>query len=148
MSARVLGSALAALLAVAGCSSPDSSRKVSAQAITEEASTGASASFVNRAWVVAESEQVAPGELRVFLSEGTLVMAGPHGTPALGTWRYHDGHLTITEEGREYGVEILELHENAFRIRIHGPGEPVDIQFKPSERWAVPENSPVQPEGR
>jgi hypothetical protein len=31
---------------------------------------------------------VAGGELRVFLSEGTLVMASSHGTPAFGTWSY------------------------------------------------------------
>ncbi|WP_411728674.1 hypothetical protein [Methyloglobulus sp.] len=101
------------------------------------------ASFVNRVWVVAESGQVVPGELRVFLSEGTLVMASPHGIPALGTWRHHDGHLTITEEGREYEVEILELGKNAFRIRIHGPGEPVNIRFTPAEQLPVP-----QPKGR
>jgi hypothetical protein len=75
-------------------------------------------------------------------------MAGPHGTPAFGTWHYHDRHLTITEEGREYEVEILELNENAFGIRIHGPGEPVDIRFKAAEQPPVPENSPEQPEGR
>jgi hypothetical protein len=63
-------------------------------------------------------------------------------------WHYHDRHLTISEEGREYEVEILELNENAFRIRIHGPGEPVDIRFKPAEQPPVPENSPEQPEGR
>jgi hypothetical protein len=55
--------------------------------------------------------------------------------------------LTITEEGREYGVEILELNENAFRIRIRGPGEPIDIRFKPAEQPPVPKNSPGQPKG-
>lgn len=147
MSARVLGTVLTALLAVAGCS-PDSSPRVSTPATTDEVSTDAPASFVNRVWVVAESKQVALGELRVFLAEGTLVMASPHGTAALGTWRHHDGHLAITEEGREYEVEILELNKNAFRIRIHGPGGPVDIRFKPAEQPAVPNSSPGQPEGR
>jgi hypothetical protein len=78
----MLGIVLSALLAVAGCSSPDSSAKVSAQATNEEVSTKTPSSFANRVWVVAESQQVAPGELRVFLSEGTLVMASPHGTPS------------------------------------------------------------------
>ena len=97
---------------------------------------------------MAESQQVAPGELRVFLSEGTLVMASPHSTPSLGSWRYRDGHLTITEEGLEYDVEILELSEDAFRIRIHSPGEPVDIRFKPAGHPPARENSTDQPEGR
>lgn len=148
MSPRVFGTVLTALLAIAGCSPPDSSPGPSARATTEAVSTGSPPSFVNRVWVVAESPQVAPGEFRVFLSEGTLIMASPHATPALGTWRYHDGHLTITEEGREYEVEILELEENAFHMRIRGPGEPVDIRFKPAEQPPVPKNSLEQPVGR
>ena len=35
-----------------------------------------------------ESEHVAEGELRVFLPEGTWVMAAPHATPDFGSWRY------------------------------------------------------------
>ena len=148
MSARMLGIVLSALFAVAGCSSPDSSPRGSAQATGEVAATHAAASFVNRVWVVAESQQVATGELRVLLSEGTLVMASPHGTPSLGTWRYRDGHLTITEEGLPYDVEILELSENTFRIRIHSPGDPVDIRFEPAGQPAIARDSADQPEGR
>jgi hypothetical protein len=92
----------------------------------------AAPSFVNRVWTVAESQQVVPGELRVFLSEGTLVMASPHAKPALGSWRGQDGRLTITEEGLEYQVDILELTDDAFRIRIHSPGELVEILFRPA----------------
>ncbi len=148
MSTRVFGTVLTALLAVAGCSPPDSSPTATARATTTQEPTGTPASFVNRVWVVAESKQVAPGELRVFLSEGTLAMASPHGTPAFGTWRYDGGHLTITEEGREYEVEILELNERTFRVRIHSPGEPIDIRFKPADQPPTPRNAPEQPKGR
>lgn len=85
--------------------------------------------FVDRVWIVAESEQIATGEIRVFLSEGTLVLASPHATPAFGSWSYVDGRLTIVEEGVEYAADILELTGDAFRIRIHSPGEPVEIRF-------------------
>lgn len=94
----------------------------------------AAPSFVNRVWTVAESKQVATGELRVFLSEGTLVMASPHAKPALGSWRRQDGRLTITEEGLDYQVDILELSDDAFLIRIHSPGEPVEVLFRPAGR--------------
>ncbi len=134
MKALVLGTVVALLPALVGCAPSDSLPQVSALATREGVSTAAPASFVNRVWVVAESKQVAPGELRAFLSEGTLVMASPHGTPALGAWSYHDGNLTITEEGREYKVDILELNENAFQIRMHSPGEPVDIRFVPADQ--------------
>lgn len=87
-----------------------------------------------------DSKQVAPGELRVFLSDGTLLMASAHGTPALGTWHYRDGRLTITEEGLKYAVDILELNERKFHIRIHSSGEPIDIVFEPAQQPSVPVN--------
>jgi len=89
---------------------------------------------VNRVWEVAESQQVAAGDLRVFLSDGTLVMASSHATPAFGSWRYADGRLTIIEEGREYPTDILELDQDRFRIRMHGPGDPVEIRFAPAKQ--------------
>jgi heat shock protein HslJ/uncharacterized membrane protein len=101
--------------------------------------------FVNRVWTVAESKQVAPGDTRVFLSDGTLVMTSPHATPAFGSWRYADGRLTITEEGHEYPVDILDLSEGAFRIRMLSPGEPVEILFAPAEQLAPETIASVQP---
>jgi hypothetical protein len=138
MNPRILAAALAALLSIPGCSPPDSSppdssREPSAEATGEDESTATSASFINRVWVVAESEQVAPGDLRVFLAEGTFVMASSHGAPALGTWSYRDGRLMLGEEGLHYDVDILELTEDVFRIRIHSHGEPVEIRLEPAE---------------
>jgi hypothetical protein len=73
-------------------------------------------------------------------------MASTHGTPAFGTWTYSDGHLTITEDGIKYKVDILELTADVFRIRINGPGEPVDIRFKLAEPPPLPENVSENPE--
>ena len=89
---------------------------------------------MNRVWEIVESPQVQPGALRVFLSDGTLVMASPNATPAFGSWRYADGRLTIIEEGREYPTEILALTDREFRIRMHSPGEPVEIRFAPAKQ--------------
>lgn len=130
---RLLGAVLVGSFAGA-CSPPESVPPVPDRPDAEAAATGSEASFVNRVWVVAESPQVAPGSLRVFLSDGTLVMASPHATPAFGTWRRNDGRLTIIEEGVEYDVDIVELNENEFRVRIYSPAEPVDIRFEPAER--------------
>jgi heat shock protein HslJ len=118
---------LLALASLSGCSSSQPAER-------------RDASFVNRVWSVAESKQVAAGDLRVFLSDGTLLMASSHGTPSLGTWRPRESGLAITEEGVEYQVEILELTDDAFRIRIHSPGEPVEILFRP----AAPETGPAE----
>lgn len=101
------------------------------------------ASFVNRVWQVAESPQVQVGSLRVFLADGTLVMTSPYATPAFGTWSRDDRGLAITEEGISYPVEILEQSEDTFRIRIRGPGEPIDIRFKPADDWLVMASEPA-----
>src|SRR6188508_1465492 len=111
---------LVSLLALAACerSGPAKVPATAAESPAspeEHASAEASAAFVNRVWAVSESKQVAPGDLRVFLSDGTLVMASPHAKPAFGRWRYGNGRLTITEEGQDYPVDILSLSENAFR---------------------------------
>ena len=127
-----LKTVFAVLLLVARCSAPDS--RPPGRTEQRDEGSRASPSVVNRVWVVAESDQVAVGDLRVFLAEGTLVMASSHGTPALGTWRYKNGRLMITEEGIEYPVDILELDERTFKIRIRGPGEPVVIRFASAEQ--------------
>jgi hypothetical protein len=134
MLTRVL-QAIAVTMLTAGCTvdapSTDPPRPTPPPGGT--ASTQAPASFINRVWTVAQSEQVAVGELRVFLSDGTLVMASTRGTPAFGTWTYQGGQLAITEEGRKYSVEILELTSDTFHIRIRGPGDPVVIRFRQAE---------------
>jgi heat shock protein HslJ/uncharacterized membrane protein len=139
MDARALTAFLASFILLAGCDrTEDRQRQATTPAaepapVPAPAATEPAPSFVNKVWEVAESRQVAPGELRSFLSDGTLVMASPDATPAFGQWRQENGRLTITEEGQEYPADILELTEDSFRIRMHSPGEPVEILFRPAE---------------
>jgi hypothetical protein len=127
--------AMIGVVIAGGCTAdtPSTEEPASSARAPETAPTRA-ALFINKVWIVVESEQVAPGELRVFLSNGTLVMASSFNTstPAFGTWTYDDGRLTITEEGLKYNVDILELTPDTFRIRIHSPGPPVVIRFAPA----------------
>ena len=137
MDVRTLSLVVVSLLAVVACERDDPSKAASAPAAepapaAKQVPAKAAPSFVNRVWEVAESGQVTPGSLRVFLSDGTLVMASPHETPAFGSWRYDDGRLTIIEEGLEYPTDILALNESEFRIRMQSPGEPVEIRFAPA----------------
>jgi hypothetical protein len=99
----------------------------------------ARASFINKVWKVGSSPTIEKGMLYVFLSEGTLVLASPHATPAFGRWEYKNGALTTTEESIRYKVDILKLTRDEFRIRIHNPGEPVDITLIPAEGVPLPE---------
>jgi hypothetical protein len=87
----------------------------------------AAPSFVNKVWSVEASNAVAKGQLYVFLSEGTLVIASSSGTPALGSWKREGDSFTMLEEGIRYPVEILELTHDRFRIRMKNPGEPVEL---------------------
>lgn len=130
MNARNRATFLAALLTIAACSGKDPPPPAETPA---PAPVAAKSSFVDRAWVVAESRQVEVGSLRVFLSDGTLVMASPNALPAYGTWGQEGDRLKITEEGLSYDTEILESSENAFRIRMLSPGEPVEIRFEPAK---------------
>lgn len=113
----------------AGCSERSAPTESSPQ-VPAESSPG----FVNTVWKVSESSGVAPGTLYVFLSDGTLVVASPHGKPALGRWKDIGGILTMVEEGIPYQVDVLNLSRVQFRIRSHNPGKPAEVTFIPAER--------------
>src|SRR5687768_12197021 len=152
MDARTLAIIAAASWALAGCERSEAPQPAQAPADTAPSAASVAppaveaASFVNRVWAVAESNQTEPGALRVFLSDGTLVMASPDSIPAFGQWRSEDGRLTITEEGRTYPADVLALSEHAFRLRINGPGEPVEILFEPAAPVAPDEAAGAAPD--
>ncbi|WP_287127414.1 hypothetical protein [Candidatus Cyanaurora vandensis] len=89
--------------------------------------------FINKVWQVSKSSSTAPGLLYVFLSDGTLVLASPNSKPALGKWKHADGSLTIIEEGISYPVDILKLSKDELKIKIKGPGEPIESTLVPAE---------------
>ena len=113
-------------------SSPAQAEPTSISAAPANTPGASPATFVNRVWRVADATAVAPGQLYVFLSEGTLVMTSPSSSPSLGTWRRDGDGFTMVEDGRPYRVDILELTDQEFRIRSHNPGQPVDIRLVPA----------------
>jgi hypothetical protein len=94
--------------------------------------TAAPVSFVNKVWRVQSSSSIETGMLYVFLSDGTLVISSPHGTPSLGTWKPSGTGFTMIEEGRPYPVDVLKLSADEFRIMINNPGDAVEIAFVPA----------------
>jgi hypothetical protein len=133
MDARTVAVLAVSLLAVSCGRAPPPEPTPAPAPAAKPAPAKDAASFVNRVWEVVESPQVAKGSLRVFLPDGRLVMSDPSSTPVFGSWRQVDGKLTITEEGIDYPVDIVELSDSAFRIRILNPGEPVEILFAPAK---------------
>ena len=89
--------------------------------------------FVNKVWRVSESTGMSPGQLVVFLSDGTLVFASGNSEPAFGQWRREKGALTMVEAGIAYPTDIVSLSAAEFRIRSHNPGGTVETRFVPAE---------------
>ncbi|MGH8728851.1 MAG: hypothetical protein ACREV9_12015 [Burkholderiales bacterium] len=81
---------------------------------------------------MSESSGVAAGTLYVFLGEGTLVITSPNSEPAVGTWKYESGVLTMIEEGIPYKVDVLKSSANEFKIKSNNPGEAVEITLLPA----------------
>lgn len=100
-------------------------------------------SLVNRVWKVTQSSSGEPGTLYTFLWDGTLVIASAHGKPALGQWRPDGDGLTVIEEGRPYRADILRLTREEFSIRLHNPGEPVEITFAPADQPPIASPAPL-----
>ena len=122
--------AVTMLLLLSNCSKPPAPVASTPEPRQQETA----ASFVNQVWKVSRSSGVEPGMMYVFLSDGTLVITSPHGKPAFGTWSSENGGLTIVEESIPYKVEILKLSQTEFTIRMHSPGEPLEITFVPADR--------------
>jgi hypothetical protein len=89
--------------------------------------------FINRVWRVQTSSGVEPGTLYAFLSGGALVIASPHGTPSLGSWKYSGDTLTLIEEGLSHPADVVTLTHHELQIRVHSPGPPLDITLVPAE---------------
>ncbi|RJG13281.1 hypothetical protein D3879_08460 [Pseudomonas cavernicola] len=116
---RSISLAIIAGLVISACSEPVAPAKVS---------------FINQVWRVSESSTIARGMLYVFLSDGTLVLASANNKPAFGAWKAEGAGLTMIEEGRPYKVEVLKLSRDEFRLRIHNPGQPVEITLVPADQ--------------
>jgi hypothetical protein len=120
--------AIGAFALLASCSQRDASDQNATQV------PRTAPAFVDKVWRVEASNVVAAGQLYVFLSEGTLVIASSNGRPALGSWKQQGGGLTMVEDGIAYPVEVLELTPNRFRIRMKNPGEPVEMTLANAAR--------------
>lgn len=97
------------------------------EAASPDAPAVAPAAFVDKVWRVKSSSAVEADTVYAFLSDGTLVIDSPNGTPMRGQWRYEGGKLTMVEDGQSYPTDILRLDASELHLRSHNPGEPVDI---------------------
>ncbi|HET7470905.1 MAG TPA: hypothetical protein VFJ81_14575 [Gemmatimonadales bacterium] len=87
--------------------------------------------FANRVWKVAKGSEGDPGTFYVFLSDGSLLVTSPHGTPALGTWHYSGEVLTMVEQGLPHQATVLRSTPDTFALSVAGSGQPVVLTFVP-----------------
>lgn len=130
---------LAAGLVLAACSKPappttpasDMPSAVPAAGSGESAAHQPVPDFANRIWKVAKGSAGDPGTFYVFLSDGSMLITSPHGTPALGSWHYSGEVLTLVEEGLPHQATVLQATPDTLAIRIAGAGQPVAMTFVP-----------------
>ena len=136
MKHRIDGALLfvALVVVLAGCAPQPAAEAPPAATIETPAPAAPAAepTFVDRVWQVASSPQIPPGAHYTFHSDGKLEITSTGNTPLVGAWARTDSGLTMTEDGITYPVDVLELTADRFKIRMHNPGEPVEIEFAPA----------------
>src|SRR5712675_439144 len=75
-------------------------------------------SFTNRVWAVVESPG-GPGDLYVFLSEGTFIRASEGGGPDVGKWSWDGKQLTVLWSTLPYTADIDSLTDSYFKLTFH-----------------------------
>jgi hypothetical protein len=140
---RVLGAFLAAAMVSSACKRPAPLTVPASNAATGTGGTvaapsakgggpeGAVPDFANRVWKVAKGSEGDPGTFYVFLSDGSMLITSPHGTPSLGTWHYSGEVLTMVEEGLPHQATVLRSTPDTFAISVAGSGPPVVLTFVP-----------------
>jgi hypothetical protein len=101
--------------------------------------SSAVAPFADKVWRVEHGGDVEAGTAYVFLHDGTLVIAAPHGTPSAGKWRYDVGRLTMVEEGVAYPTDVVSQDDTHLVLRSHNPGGFVDITLALDARSPLPQ---------
>lgn len=119
--------ALSAAIAISACSSDSPPKATEHQSAHE--SHQSQANFTNKKWIVKHSNSIATGQTYEFMPNGVLVINAPQQKQALGRWSYKDKKLVMIEENISYSVDILALTDKTFKIKMHNPGEPVEIEF-------------------
>ncbi|RYE80045.1 MAG: hypothetical protein EOP19_19410 [Hyphomicrobiales bacterium] len=124
--------ALFALLAMWGVGS-----FADAPAMAEEAGTEARAdqtplkrSFTNRVWVKAEADDSLPGQMVIFLSDGTLVQDSCWETHRLSNWTMSgDAELSWNEDGMDIPASIVSVSSTELHLQLTLGSDKVDQHY-------------------
>lgn len=86
--------------------------------------------FVGRTWVSTDPA-AAPGTLRIFLADGTLLMDSCGETYRLATWRtLGRGRIAWTEDGVRIAADVSRPSAGELRLRLHLRSEVKDERYR------------------
>ncbi len=126
MPCRRTAPALALLLAtaLAGCG------RLPAVAVPGSGNRGTAELVEDRVWID-QGADAAPGSLRAFLSDGTLVVTSCVETYRLAPWRWVEGATLVWEEdGQVLRAEVVLVGRDELVLAIDLGGEPVARTFR------------------
>src|SRR5829696_5399194 len=88
-------------------------------AAASQAAPPAGPSFTGKVWVSTSSPDL-PGVMRIFLTDGTLVMDSCWETYRLAKWRMASAtELVWEEDGQEIRADIVESGDQELVLRLH-----------------------------
>jgi len=88
-------------------------------------------SFTNRVWTVVESPG-GPGDLYIFLSNGTFIRAYEDGGPDTGKWSWDGKQLTVIWSTLPYTADIDSLTDSYFKLTFHLVSRSFDVALVPA----------------
>jgi hypothetical protein len=125
-----------ALLSVPGCQAgeapapPESSETTAVDVDAVSAQTGPAPAFVGKAWL-RRSPADPPGGLRIFLTDGTLLMDSCWETYRLAQWRPEaDNLIVLIEDGRETRAEALQPNPQELVLRLQTGADTVEERYR------------------
>lgn len=123
--------ALFALLALWGVEFGTPAFAEEAAAETEAAEESGSA-LTDRVWVSAGSDEL-PGIMRIFLSDGTLVMDSCWETHRLAPWtRVSDTAIRWNEDGMDIDAEIVAVSDAELVLKLALGSDTVEERYQPA----------------
>jgi len=86
--------------------------------------------LIGRAWIRTDQTEL-PGEMLLFLKDGTVLMDSCWETYRLATWKQtSDNKLIFVEDQMETPVELLKLTADELHIRLELPREMRERRFR------------------
>ena len=112
---------------------PAASADASAEPEAAAPASEAEPSWTDRAWVRADPTDM-PGQMRIFLADGTLVMDSCWEVYRLAEWRRAGGDtLAWSEDGQEIRAVLTEQGEASLRLRLLLVDGTRDESYRPAD---------------